>query len=98
MGIIGIDLAGSHSLLAQSYITSSEPRPLMVLIAVAALVAAGAVLLRMWLVTRPNRPEEGPATSELGPEPPALVDLLTGGFTVEGDAVAATAVDLAARR
>ena len=98
MGIIGIDLAGSHSLLAQSYITSSEPRPLMVLIALAALVAAVAVLLRMWLVTRPNRPEEGPATSELGPEPPALVDLLTGGFTVEGDAVAATAVDLAARR
>lgn len=68
---------------------------------VVGLVAVGvpaAAIAYVWLTTRPPTPSVGPSSIDLGPEPPAIVDLLTGGFAVEGDAVPATAVDLAARR
>jgi MYXO-CTERM domain-containing protein len=39
----------------------------------------------------------GPATLELGDEPPALVNLLTGGWRMTEDALSATLLDLAAR-
>lgn len=59
---------------------------------------AAAAIPAWWFVrTRPRRPDVGPATIDLGPESPAIVDLLTGGFVVEHDAVAATLLDLAAR-
>lgn len=63
-----------------------------------AVVAAAVVLAVAWLRTRPARPEVGPLAMSGGDETPALVDLLTGGFRVEDDAVPATVVDLAARR
>lgn len=65
------------------------------------LVAVGVpavVIAFVWLTTRPPTPSAGPSSMDLGPEPPAIVDLLTGGFAVEDDAVPATAVDLASRR
>lgn len=60
-------------------------------------VAAALVLLGVLRFTRLSKIEPGPGTIDLRPEPPAVVDLLTGGFTVEDDAVPATVVDLAAR-
>ncbi len=52
----------------------------------------------LWRTTAPSRVEPGPATMDLRDERPAVVDLLTGGFQVEDDAIPATVVDLAARR
>ena len=62
--------------------------------------AGGAAVLVMALAgvaPRPTRPTPGEATMELGPEPPALVDLLTDDFEVTSEAVPATLLDLAAR-
>ena len=69
------------------------------LYAAAVLLGAAAVLLAVTAAsTRPRRPQPGPATMDLGPEPPALVDLLTDNFEVTSEAVPATLLDLAARR
>ncbi len=57
------------------------------------LVAAAALL---WSRS-PPRPPVGPRTLDLGPEPPAVANLLTHGFRVTDDAVPATLIDLAAR-
>src|SRR5712691_8136681 len=46
---------------------------------------------------RPAKPSVGPATLDLGPEPPAVVNFLTHGFRVTPDAIPATLLDLAAR-
>ena len=64
------------------------------------LAIAGFAALLLVLVLRSSRltkitPAAG--TMELRDETPAIVDLLTGGFDVEDDAVPATVVDLAAR-
>ncbi|MEZ5247171.1 MAG: DUF2207 domain-containing protein [Acidimicrobiales bacterium] len=77
---------------------SIDPNPFLLTLALAAVVGAGAVLVVLWATTRPPRPEVGSVTMDVGAEPPAIVDLLTGGFEVEDDAVPATVVDLAARR
>lgn len=61
---------------------------------VAWFVLAGVVLAS----TRPTLPPPGPATSELGPEPPAVANLLTHRCHVTATAVSATLLDLAARR
>lgn len=58
------------------------------------LVAVGAVRA----VYRPRRVDAGPATTTLGPEPPAVVHLVTNGWRVDSEAVPATVLDLAARR
>ena len=58
------------------------------------LLVVGVVYLRR----RPERPEPGPPTLDLGPEPPAVANLLVHGFRVTRDAVPATLLDLAARR
>lgn len=50
------------------------------------------------LLTRPASPPPDPATPDLGPEPPAVVNLLTGRWTLTEDAAEATLLDLAARR
>lgn len=64
----------------------------------AALLAGAAVLLLVTAaVTSPRRPRPGAPTMELGPEPPAIVDLLTDNFEVTSEAVPATLLDLAAR-
>jgi hypothetical protein len=67
----------------------------IVTVAVAAAAVAGLMLLRQ--ATAPTRVEAAGATMELGDETPALVDLLTGRFEVDDDAVPATVVDLAQR-
>jgi hypothetical protein len=58
------------------------------------LLAVGVVYLRR----RPTKPEPGPPTLDLGPEPPAVANLLVHDFRVTQDAVPATLLDLAARR
>jgi hypothetical protein len=52
----------------------------------------------LWRSTAPSPIEPAAPTMDLRDETPALVDLLTGGFDVDDDAVPATVVDLAARR
>jgi hypothetical protein len=73
--------------------------------AIALLVAGGVlaaitvvVFLTRWLVSLPDLPPPGPETSELGPEPPALANLLVNRCGVTTAAAAATLLDLAARR
>ncbi|HTE67150.1 MAG TPA: hypothetical protein VK942_00095 [Actinomycetes bacterium] len=63
--------------------------PAVVLWLVALLVVAFA--------TRPRDIDPGPATMDLGEEPPAVVDLLTNDWRVTADAIPATLLDLAAR-
>ena len=71
------------------------------------LVAAGGIVgTLLWLALAafvfasraPPRPEAGPRTLDLGPEPPALANFLVNDFRVTGEAVPATVLDLAARR
>ena len=69
-------------------------------------IAATAAATAPWLLAvivvylrrRPNKPEPGSPTLELGPEPPAIANLLVHDFRVTHDAVPATLIDLAARR
>lgn len=65
---------------------------------IVAVVATFVLCAVMAVRTRPRTPRPGPATMALGPEPPAVVDLLTDRFEVTPDAVPATLLDLAARR
>jgi hypothetical protein len=58
------------------------------------LLAVAVVYLRR----RPEKPESGPPTLDLGPEPPAIANFLVHDFRVTKDAVPATLLDLAARR
>jgi hypothetical protein len=67
----------------------------------AGIAAAGASLLLALLVSlgsRPRRPSPAPASADLGPESPAVVNLLTNRFEVSTEAMPATLLDLAARR
>jgi hypothetical protein len=67
--------------------------------------AAASVALALWLLlvgtlavaTRPRNPDANPPTSDLGPEPPALANMLANGWRVRREAVPATLLDLAAR-
>jgi hypothetical protein len=72
-----------------------DPSPISSIVALVAALAAGAGVLWVWLSTAPTRVRAAAATMELRDETPAVVDLLTGGFEVEDDAVPATAIDLA---
>jgi Predicted membrane protein (DUF2207) len=68
---------------------------------VAAVVAAGAWLtwlLVLWFRRVPRLPRPGPETAMLGPEPPAVANLLVNEWYVTSAAVPATLLDLAARR
>jgi Predicted membrane protein (DUF2207) C-terminal domain len=51
-----------------------------------------------WAASFPDLPAPGPETSDLGPEPPAIANLLVNRCHVTSAAAAATLVDLAARR
>jgi hypothetical protein len=57
----------------------------------------GAAVVR-WLATRPRLPDAAPPTNELREEPPAIVNFLVNRCHVTRVAVAATFLDLAARR
>ena len=67
---------------------------------VAAIVAAAGWLLLLALAifaTRQPSVDDGPATMEFGPEPPAVVNLITSDWRLEEEAASATLLDLAAR-
>jgi hypothetical protein len=64
---------------------------------VAAVVLWLVALLVVAFATRPRDIDPGPATMDLGEEPPAVVDLLTNDWRVTADAIPATLLDLAAR-
>lgn len=69
------------------------------LAAAAASALAGIVMvLAVFRVTRPRLSGTGPRSLELGPEPPAVVGFLVNRMTVTNEAMAATVIDLAARR
>jgi len=70
---------------------------LLVAAGIAAAVS-GVVFAMRWIASFPKQPDPGPETGDLGPEPPALVNLLVNRFEVGRAAVPATLVDLAARR
>ncbi len=69
------------------------------------LLAWAAVAVALWfllvlvaiLMTRARDLDPGSTTSDLGQEPPAVVNLLVSGWRVTPDAVPATLLDLAAR-
>ena len=66
-----------------------------------ALAAAGAwsvVFGWRWLATRPKLPDAGLETREVGPEPPAIVNLLVNRWNVTRSAIQATLLDLASRK
>jgi hypothetical protein len=65
--------------------------------AAAAIAAWFLLLLALVLMTRARDLDPGSSTSELGDEPPAVVNLLVQGWRVTPDAVPATLLDLAAR-
>lgn len=77
------DLSGTDAVLAVAAAAAS----------VAWLVAAGIVFVGR----RPSEPRVGPRTLDLGPEPPAVANLLVNDWRVTDDAVPATLIDLAAR-
>jgi hypothetical protein len=70
------------------------------------VVVAGVVGCLLWLAAAtfvyalrsPPRPPVGPLTLDLGPEPPAIANLLVTEFRVTDEAVPTTSLDLAARR
>jgi hypothetical protein len=61
------------------------------------VLVASALCGVLWLKGAPTKVKPADACMEFRPEPPAVADLLTGGFVMEADAVTATAIDLAAR-
>ena len=73
---------------------------------IAAVLVAALVYLAGWvgvagvvfLAHRRAEPDAAPDTQELGPEPPAVANLLTGTFEVSAEAMPATLIDLAARK
>lgn len=63
-----------------------------------AAVAFALLYAALWYANRPRTPEAGPAVADLGPEPPAIANMLVNGWRVTRIAMAATLVDLAGRR
>jgi len=64
---------------------------------IAVAVVAIVVFLARWFASMPDLPAAGPETSDLGPESPALANLLVNRCAVTTAAAAATLLDLAAR-
>ncbi|MDQ1432213.1 MAG: hypothetical protein QOF40_2815, partial [Actinomycetota bacterium] len=63
-----------------------------------AAVAFALVFAVRWMASFPDLPPPGPETSDLGPERPAVANLLVNRCRVTTAAAAATLIDLAARR
>lgn len=80
--------------------TAAKIEPLVPVLIAALVYAAlwGLVAGAVFFARRPVEPDEGPSTQELGPEPPAVANLLTGAFEVTSEAIPATLLDLGARR
>src|SRR5437660_4421142 len=85
-------------MLAAEVVTKVDPSP-AVLVAALAYVAGWVVVAAFaYLAHRPAEPDAAPDTQELGPEPPAVANLLTGTFEVSAEAMPATLIDLAVRK
>ena len=67
-------------------------------VAVIASIAWLGVVGLIRAVRQPREPATATPTLDLGPEPPALANMLASGFKATPDAVPATLLDLAARR
>ena len=73
--------------------------PVLWLVAAGAGALWAALLAALAFATRSREVDPGPSTLGLGgPEPPAVVNLLTGDWSLGHEAVPATLLDLAARR
>jgi Predicted membrane protein (DUF2207) len=78
--------------------TGGAPDWTLITPALAVEVVIVLLVLAFWLwVLRQNEVRPGPRNEELGPEPPAVVNLLTHGMKLTSSAAAATALDLSAR-
>jgi hypothetical protein len=75
-----------------------DAHPVAAITALALALLAGLALVAVLRSRRLSPIEPAGPSIELRPETPAIVDLLTGGFEVEDDAVPATVVHLASRR
>jgi hypothetical protein len=75
-----------------------DPLVVDIAIAVGSLGLFAAAYGGAMLATRPARPSAGPATQDLGDEPPAVVNLLTNRWRLDEDAAESTLLDLAAKR
>jgi hypothetical protein len=76
-----------------------EHRLLLWLVGVGAVLAWLALLALLAAVNEPRRVKPGPQTLDLvGPEPPAVVNLVTDDWVLGHEAVPATLLDLAARK
>jgi hypothetical protein len=72
---------------------------LVALVAAGVVAAVWALLFGLrWAASFPRLPDAGPETSDLGPEPPAVANLLVNRWKVTRTAIPATLLDLAARR
>lgn len=78
-------------------LTLIDPNPALLLASVAVIAATAVFYLACAALSRPGHPDPAEPTMDLGPEPPAVVELITGGFEVTAQAVPATLLDLAAR-
>jgi hypothetical protein len=86
------------SLIAQQYSNGALEVATPTGVAVVVIAVSAAVAMAwLWRSTQPSRISAGAPTMNLRGETPALVDLLTGGFEVQDDAMPATVIDLAAR-
>ena len=84
-------------LAEEASITFPELVAPLLVVTVAATALWIVLLLVVAFATRPRDVDPGPATMDLGREPPAIVDMLTNAWRVTPDAIPATLLDLAAR-
>jgi len=89
--------ASAAPLLPAGGSAREQAERLLLAAAAATLLVWGAVLLLAVVATRSREVDPGPATMELGDEPPAVVNLLANDWRVTADAVPATLLDLAGR-
>ena len=86
-------------LLADEGFTGFHGLSLALLVGAVAAAAAWIVIFGWrWLATRPQMPHAGLETREVGPESPAIVNLLVNRWNVTRSAIQATLLDLASRK
>ena len=94
-------MRGGHGWLASagssSEIHSIDARPAAGIVALVFAALAGLALVALLRSRRLSPIAPAGASIELRPESPAVVDLLTNGWTVSAESVPATVIDLATR-
>ena len=92
-------LPGDILMLAMIVAADFTPGAVALLVAGAvAAVGFALVFVVRWTTSFPDLPAPGPETADLGPESPAIANLLANRCRVTTAAAAATLIDLAARR